>query len=297
MLTLDRSRAHVFNDIRLSSAQDCVRLHGAWLRESASMWMLRCVSSHVCIYVEDLRPLSCAARGCVTSEDWRKQAERLLPIGAASLPGSPKFQVRALLGQAGRQRIDLGDISVPLEGCVALLVLRRDGATLCRFAKAIALLGDHILSWRDNIALAEFVLPRCAAQALERAIVRWIRHSEGPQDPTTCGIGCALEIWVPSQRGEPRVAQLRLDLDGIRCERNETFGLVGHLEFYPPDISFDINPCLLRVITCRPDFLHDGMHSAVVARAILFCRARDQADRLQACIEQACRAHNSCCAV
>jgi len=294
---VDRSRAHVFNDTRLSSAQDCVRLRGAWLREAAPMWMLRCVSSQVCIYVEDLRPLSCAARGCVTSEDWGKQAERLLPVGVASLPGNPKFQVRALLGQAGRQRIDPRGISVPLEGCVALLGLRRDGATLCRLAKTVALLDDHILSRRDNIVLAEFVLSRCAAQALERAIVRWIRHCDGPPDPTTCGIGCALEIWVPSQSGEPRVAQLRLDLAGIRCERNETYGLIGHLEFYPPDISFDINPFLLRVITCRPDFLHDGMHSAVAARAILVCSARDQADRLQACIEQACRAHNSCCAV
>ena len=89
---------------------------------ASPMYLSSCVTRQVCTYLEDLRPLSCAARGYVTTEDWRGQAERLLPGAARSLPGGPKFQVRALLGKAALERIGPTEITSCAGGCTARLL-------------------------------------------------------------------------------------------------------------------------------------------------------------------------------
>ena len=262
------------------------------------MSLSSCVTGQVCTYLEDIRPLSCVARGYVTTEDWRRQAERLLPGAARSLPGSPKFQVRALLGKVALERIDPMDITACPGGCTAFLELRHARGTLWRGVGKVALLDNCIFRNNDTfVDLAEFVLSRCAAQILERAIAQWDRESHRlgyDQHPSASGIVCAVAVWIPSFSGDPLVARLRLALECIRWERDEQYGLIGRLEFLPPENLYStINPFHLRVVTCRPAFQEGGMNRPVAARALLVCRMEDQNDRLLACIKQMCHVHNS----
>ena len=190
--------------------------------------------------------------------------------------------MRALLGKVDPRRIVSGYVAINAQGCVGVLELRRDRDVLFRCAKNIALLDEHIMSEHDHhVVLAEVALSRCAAQSVESATVRWNRElGRLYHNPSQCGISCAIEIWIPSQSGEPLVAQLRLFLEGTRCERNEQYGLVGNLDFWPAERSLHDNPFYLKVTSCRPDFFAEGISSAVVAKALLMCSVRNQTDRL-----------------
>ena len=146
----------------------------------------------------------------------------------------------------------------------AFLELRHARGTLWRGVRKVALL-DNCLFRNDDtfVDLAEFVLSRCAAQALERAIAQWGRrsHKRGyDKHPSICGIMCAVEIWIPNSSGDPFVAQLCMALEWIRWERADRYGLIGRLGFHPPEDSFyTTNPFHLRIITRRSDFF-SGRH-------------------------------------
>ena len=81
------------------------------------------VTRKVCSYLEDLRPLSSAAPGCVRADHWQEQAERLVEGATIRLPGTPKFQVRALLGKAVARSIDLREFSACPHGSIVLLTV------------------------------------------------------------------------------------------------------------------------------------------------------------------------------
>ena len=98
-----------------------------------------CVATQVCIYLEDLRPLSCAACGRVALDDGRRQAERHLPGTTKYLPGNPKSQVQTLLGKRALRRIDPMDTGASPQGCIALLELRQSGGLLWRSVSQVSL--------------------------------------------------------------------------------------------------------------------------------------------------------------
>ncbi len=67
---------------------------------ACSMDALHLISENICSFLDDIRPLSCAAKGLVAAAHWRAKAEQLWPGATANLPGEPKCKVRALCGNA-----------------------------------------------------------------------------------------------------------------------------------------------------------------------------------------------------
>ena len=261
-------------------------------RASLMSWPC-CVTSKVCSYLEDLRPLSSAARSCVRADDWHEQAERLVEGATIRLPGSPKFQVRALLNKTVARRIDFMELGACPNGSIALLTLRHARGMLWRGVSDLALL--HTCTSQDDAAsvertyvdLAEFVLPRNVSEAIETAIVHWTlkfnRRGYARHPPSACAIACAIEVWIPHSGGDPLVAKLPLAHDGIRCELDAQFGLMGHLDLWPPcEITSAIESYYsVRVVT-----------SGVASRAVLTCSVEGRTDLLLACIRQICHVHN-----
>jgi len=63
-----------------------------------TMLLASSITEHICLFLDDLRPLSCSASGFVTETDWRMKAEQLWPGATTNLPGDPKSQVLAFRG-------------------------------------------------------------------------------------------------------------------------------------------------------------------------------------------------------
>jgi hypothetical protein len=253
-----------------------------------------CVASQICIYLEDLRALSCAARGCVTLADWRRQAEGLLPGATRYLPGGPQFQVHTLLGKRAPQQIDPTSVGPCAHGCIALLELRQSCGVLWRSVSRITLRdAGHASTDGAVVDVAEFTFADGAADGFERVIFQWgFAHHNLPA--TACDIACVLQICLPNLGGNPRIVQPRLVLEGIRWERCAWGGLVGHLEFAQLKNPLETTTTIhLRIVTYRPEFSARGMDSPIAARAWLGGFVEGQHDRLDTYIRQICHVCNT----
>ena len=244
--------------------------------------------------MEDLRPLSSAAPGCVRADHWQEQAERLVEGATIRLPGTPKFQVRALLGKAVARSIDLREFSACPHGSIVLLTLRNANGMLWRGLTDLA--SSHTSTSQDDatsvertfVDLAEFVIPPNVSRAIETATVQWKlkfnRRGSARHPQAACAVVCAIEVWFPQSNGDPLVAKLPLAHDGIRSEIDAQVGLICNLDFWPPrevDIAFE-SYYGLRVVT-----------SGVVSRAVLTFSVESQTDLFLACIRQICQVHNT----
>ena len=244
--------------------------------EPNSTFCLGLMSDRVCAFLADLRPLSCTASGLVTSANWRAKAEQLWPgATAASLPGSPKFQVRVLSGarpHAPHQPIDAGQLSSCAHESKVLLGLkrRRDNTWLWRAAGQIALRGSAPLgvaaaSNYPTSVITEFALPREVGQTLEGIIEQWVQgnHSSRPGSPE-CDVACLLQVWIPVLGGSPIVAQPQLPLDGVRYGLREGGDIVGNLDFYNDGVC-------LAALTHRSEGVAHGMRGATAGKVMVFC--------------------------
>ena len=239
-----------------------------------SLWLN---SGRVCAFLTDIRPLSCVATDLITSADWRAKAEQLCPGATASLPGSPKFQVRALCGAVATtplQQIDANQLPSCEHESKVLLGLKRnrDMLWLWRGVSPIILREHGPLpelhteptpptDLRFEI-VAELGLPCGVAQALEAIIEQW--SGGGTMRLPECDVACMLQVWIPAPGGSPIVLQPRLPLDAVRYGRRACGGVVGNLDFYNSGVC-------LAVITHRPEKAAHGVRGPTEAVVSVSC--------------------------
>ena len=204
--------------------------------------MLHLTSEQICLFLEDMRPLSCAASGMVTVAHWRGKAEQLWPGAAANLPGEPKSQVFALCGNAPTllapcQQIQPSRLAACGADSSVLLVVKRGNDTLWRGAsrinmREIGTIEQDEFATHAHILFADFTLPSEVASSLETSLMQWVAGQHVFRDDLPeCDVQCLLQIWTRGLAGGLHVIQPFLLREAIRYERQAVCGFVGTLQY------------------------------------------------------------------
>ena len=167
------------------------------------------IIDQICLFLDDLRPLSCAASSFVTEADWRMKAEQLWPGATTNLPGNPKIQVLAFCGLtptfcAPFQRFDYSQILAPNESYVsALVVLKRGNYALWRGVNRIHFRELRTTEDAEIGIVADFTLPNEAARSVEEAIMQWVAGDHPPQYGLPEGdVRVLLQVWMRGVAGQ-----------------------------------------------------------------------------------------------
>ena len=235
------------------------------------------MTDHICLFLNDLLPLSCTASGIVTEADWRMKAEQLWPGATTNLPGDPKKQVLAFCGLAPTfcvpfQRLDHSRILPPRESYVSILVVLKHGHDSLWSGISRIHLRELCASEEADIGgiVADFKLPNEAARRVEEAVIQWVEGDHPLRYGLPgCDLRCLLQVWMCGAAGQLHVIEPYLVRFGIRYEWNPECGFVGTVEF--DQLALPGDTCVyypLTIKTYRFKSRRTG-HTIVIGRVFL----------------------------
>ena len=211
------------------------------------MLLASSITEHICLFLDDLRPLSCTASGFVNEADWRMKAEQLWPGASTNLPGDPKSQVLAFRGLAPTfcapfQRLDHSRILPPGESYVSMLVVLKRGHDFLWRGVSRVHLRELRASEEADIGgiVVDFTLPNEPARRVEEAIKQWVEGDHPPRyGLPECDLRCLLQVWMRGLASQLHVIEPCLVPWGIRYEWNAECGFVGTVDFDQLALSGD----------------------------------------------------------
>ena len=247
------------------------------------------MSSIISGYVEDLRPLECTARGMVSTSNWRASAEQRWVGAAATLPGDPKYHVRALCGRPSTlerplPKVYLANFRPREHDNIILLELRQARGVLWQGTSRVrvrepAITSHEITDVPGFFETADFLLPSAVGHHVEAALLRWWNRGDYDlQSLNSVDIQCWAQLWLLGVAVRPKVIQLSLSLESITSYPSDYGGLLSRALFSqdvwgPTDNSINkyVGLLTLRLRLYRPQYRDRGMQSPIYSEAEFSC--------------------------